>query len=160
MRTQIQSTPRKFSGAAAIAGVMLFVCSITLFGADATDRALEQIKANAKEAITAAALLTTQSAKIRTVSDAVDALEKFYAIVQRMNESCVIIIQDMGSAVDVKKLSTGIADIREQTKAAGDAFALVIAKLPQDILTADAFMSVLQRINSELEALNKDLNED
>jgi len=154
MKTQIQARR------AMVIGVTLLVFSITLFGADATDQALDQIKTSAKEAITAANLLTTQSAKIRTVSEAVNALERFYAIVQRMNENCAKILQALGKDIDAKKLSAGIADIREQTKAAGMSFALVIAKLPQTILTADTFMSVLQKINTELETLKKDLDED
>ena len=163
MKTQSRKakiTRGKFPVSMGIAGVMLLLFSLTLFGADATDQALEQIKASAKEAIAAANLLTTQSAKIRTVSEAVDALKRFYAIVQRMNDSCDKILKDLGPQIDPKRLSLGIMDIREQTKAAGINFALVIAKLPQTVLTADAFTSVLQEINTELTKLKKDMDED
>jgi len=158
MNTQIR-TKGKFSGSIIIAGAMFLLFSMSLF-ADATDQALDRIKASAKEAIAAANLLTAQAAKIRTVSDAVDALERFYAIVQRMNDSCAKILQDLGTQIDAKKLSTGITDIREQTKAAGMSFALAIAKLPQAVLTADAFTAVLQKINTELAELKQDLEEE
>jgi len=144
----------------AITGAMFLISGMALFGADATDQALDRIKTSANEAIAEVKALTTQSAKIRSVNDAVDALERFYTIVQRMNESCAKILQDLGAEIDTKKLSVGIAGIQEQTRAAGMAFALVIGKLPQDVLSSDAFKSVLQKINTELAELQKDMEEE
>jgi uncharacterized protein YpmB len=142
-----------------IAGAMILITGITLFAADETDRALDQIKASTKEAVAQAAQLATQSTNIRTVNDAVTALQSFYNIVQRLNDNCIKILQELAADLDTKKLSSGIAELRKQTQAAGAAFAEVMGKIPQDILTSDAFMEILIKINEDIKALKKETEE-
>ena len=126
--------------------IVLVLCAVTPLYADPTDQAIERIKSCTKTAITELGELSVGAETIRTAAEAIDSLDRYYAIITRMINEINNIDKEFSSVVNTKKLHASLAEIKKQTQAAGQLYGAAMGKLPQTILSADEFVAVLQKI--------------
>ena len=126
--------------------LVLAFCAASSLSANPTDQAIERIRSCTRTAIAEIQELTAAVENIRTVEDALGSLDRYYAIVTRMINEINNIDRELSANVDTRRLRASVDDIKRQTQTAGQTYGTALGKLPQAILSADRFVSALQRL--------------
>jgi len=129
--------------------ITLFILSgITPVFGDDTDVALQKIKACSKEVITEINKLCEEVETIRTVAQAIDSLDSFYALVSRFVNEIKTINAELGPTADTKKLFANIGEIKKLTQEAGQNYGAALGKLPKAILESNDFIDALKKLHA------------
>jgi hypothetical protein len=126
--------------------ILLVFCAAHLLSANPTDQAIERIRGCTRTAIAEIQELVAGVERIRTVAEALESLERYYAIVTRMVNEINSIDRELGANVDTRRLHASLDEIKRQTQAIGQVYGTALGKLPQAILGADEFVAALQKL--------------
>ena len=141
------------SGGKVLAAVLLCV-SITgatlLYAAEtpALTQALNAIRTATTEAVTQTDALRTEIARVRTLDDALGIVNRFYAIVSRLNDEINAVEKEFSGRVETRRLSTGMEEFKRRAETSGNSFGASLGTLPPDILEASEFVAALQKIKN------------